>query len=149
MLCYTGKTRLSAGIIDDQVSSYIQARKDVIEALDQTKELAIAMKNAILLGKINDFGSLLHEAWNTKKRFSARITDPNIDELYETARQNGAIGGKLLGAGGGGFMIFLVPPERQEDVKGAIPECEYVPFKFESYGTQIIFNNDEDVSDCG
>ena len=107
MLCFTGNTRLSAGIIDEQMSQYEQGNKDVIRALDQTKEVAISMKKALLLGKLNEFGSLLHEAWCIKQKFSAKITDAHINELYNTARKNGAIGGKLLGAGGGGYILLL------------------------------------------
>jgi D-glycero-alpha-D-manno-heptose-7-phosphate kinase len=107
MLCYTGKTRLSAGIIDDQVSGYRQKKDKVVHALDETKELATAMKNALLLGRIDEFGFLLHQVWCAKKQFSSKITDPHIDKLYEVARQNGTIGGKLLGAGGGGYLLFL------------------------------------------
>ena len=68
MLCYTGKTRLSAGIIDDQISSYRQKKEDVVRALDETKELAISMKNALLLGQIDEFGSLLHQTWRSEER---------------------------------------------------------------------------------
>ena len=107
MLCYTGKTRLSAGIIDDQTIGYRQGNEEVVNALDETKELAIAMKNALLLRQIYEFGSLLHQAWNSKKKFSTKMSDPQIDELYEVARKNGTIGGKLLGAGGGGYLLLL------------------------------------------
>ena len=138
MLCYTGKTRPSAGIIDDQVSSYIQAKEIVVKALDQTKELAIQMKNALLLGKINEFGLLLDEAWCAKKKFSTKITDPGIDELYEVARRSGAIGGKLLGAGGGGYILLLcqfdkrhIVAEKLERVGGKI-----IDFTFDFRGMQ-------------
>lgn len=107
MLCYTGMTRLSAGIIEEQVTGYVQKREDVVRALDETKKQAVAMKNALLLGQIDEFGSLLHQAWCSKKKLSTKITDPHIDELYEVARQSGAIGGKLLGAGGGGYLLLL------------------------------------------
>jgi len=138
MLCYTGKTRLSAGIIDDQVSNYREKKEDVIRALDETKELAIAMKNALLLGQIDEFGSLLHQAWYSKKRFSSKITDPDIDKLYETARENGAIGGKLLGAGGGGYLLLLcqfdkrhIVAEKLEQLGGKITD-----FAFDFNGLQ-------------
>ena len=107
MLCYTGKRKLTAGIIEEQISNYKEGKEEVIKSLDEVKELAIAMKNAILLGQIDEFGRLLHEGWCSKKRLSTKITDPNIDELYEVARENGAIGGKLLGAGGGGYLLLL------------------------------------------
>ena len=138
MLCYTGKTRLSAGIIDDQVRSYMQKKEDVVRALDETKQLAIAMKNALLLGRIDEFGSLLHQAWCSKKKFSAMITDPHIDKLYETARENGAIGGKLLGAGGGGYLLLLcqfdkrhIVAEKLEQLGGKITD-----FAFDFNGLQ-------------
>lgn len=107
MLCYTGITRLSSGILDEQINGYTQKKADVVRALEETKEQAIAMKNALLLGKIDEFGSLLHQAWCSKKRFSNKVTNPLIDELYELARQKGSIGGKLLGAGGGGYLLLL------------------------------------------
>lgn len=107
MLCDTGERRLSAGIIADQVSSYRAGKEEVVRALHETKELAIAMKRSLLRDEVDEFGALLHEAWCTKKKFSTKISDPHIDELYETARKNGAIGGKLLGAGGGGYLLLL------------------------------------------
>lgn len=132
MLCYTGKTRLSAGIIDDQVSGYREKKEDVIRALDETKELAIAMKNALLLGQIDEFGSLLHQAWYAKKQLSNKITNPDIDKLYEVARQNGSIGGKLLGAGGGGYLLLLcqfdkwhIVAEKLEQLGGKITNFSF------------------------
>jgi len=138
MLCYTGKTRLSAGIIDDQVSGYIQKRETVTRALDETKALAIAMKNALLLGRIDQFGSLLNQAWQCKKRFSDKITDPDIDELYEVAMRNGAIGGKLLGAGGGGYLLLLCEFDKWHIVAQELEQLggKIVNFSFEFSGLQ-------------
>ncbi len=138
MLCYTGGTRLSAGILDDQVTSYIQKKETVVQALQETKALAYSMKNALLLGQLHEFGALMHQAWDCKKRLSSKITDPRIDELYELARQNGAIGGKLLGAGGGGYLLFLcefdkwhIVAEKLEAAGGKI-----VGFTFDLRGMQ-------------
>lgn len=138
MLCYTGGTRLSAGILDDQVNSYIQKNETVVQALQETKALAYSMKNALLLGRLREFGGLMHQAWVCKKRLSAKITDPRIDDLYELARQNGAIGGKLLGAGGGGYLLFLcdfdkwhIVAEKLEAAAGKI-----VGFTFDLRGVQ-------------
>jgi len=138
MLCYTGKTRLSAGIIDDQVSSYQRKEEDVVRALDETKELAIAMKNALLLGQIDEFGSLLHQAWCSKKRFSTKVTDPHIDKLYEVARQNGTIGGKLLGAGGGGYLLLLCEFDKSHIVAKKLEQLggKIASFAFDSNGLQ-------------
>jgi D-glycero-alpha-D-manno-heptose-7-phosphate kinase len=138
MLCYTGGTRLSAGILDDQVTSYVEKRPDVVQALQETKGLAFSMKNALLLGKLNEFGSLLHQAWNCKKRLSKKITDPRIDDLYESARQNGAIGGKLLGAGGGGYLLFLCEFDKWHIVAEKLERAggKIVGFTFDLRGMQ-------------
>jgi len=138
MLCYTGATRTSAGIIDDQVSGYVQRKEDVVLALDETKRLASDMKNALLLGKLNEFGLLLHEAWCCKKRFSTKMTEPGIDELYEVARQEGAIGGKLLGAGGGGYLLFLCEFDKKHIVAEKLEEAggKIVAFTFDLRGMQ-------------
>jgi len=138
MLCYTGMTRVSAGIIDDQMNSYVQRKEDVVRALDETKRLAFEMKNALLLGKLNDFGQLLHEAWCCKKRFSSKMTDPGIDELYEVARRRGAIGGKLLGAGGGGHLLFLCEFDKWHMVAESLEKAggKIVGFTFDLRGMQ-------------
>ena len=138
MLCYTGMTRLSAGIIDDQVSSYVQKKEDVVRALDETKEQAIAMKNTLLLGQIDEFGSLLHQTWCSKKRFSTKMTDSHIDELYEVARQSGAIGGKLLGAGGGGYLLLLCEFDKRHIVASNLERLggKVLKFTFDFSGLQ-------------
>jgi len=138
LLCYSGETRLSAGIIDDQVRRYVQGEKESINALDEVKTLAIDMKTALLLGQIDEFGSILHKEWSAKKRLSPKITNPRIDEMYEVARESGAIGGKLLGAGGGGYLLLLCEfdkwhfvAERLEKLGGKI-----VSFAFDPRGLQ-------------
>jgi D-glycero-alpha-D-manno-heptose-7-phosphate kinase len=138
MLCFTGKTRLSAGIIDDQVKRYTEGKEDVVRALDETKASAIAMKNALLLGQIDEFGILLHQAWLTKKRFTLKMTDTHIDELYDVARQNGAIGGKLLGAGGGGYLLLLCEFDKRHILARKLEEHggKVVNFAFELNGLQ-------------
>lgn len=138
MLCYTGKTRLSAGIIDDQMTRYQEKKKDMIRALNETKELAIAMKNALLVGQIDEFGSLLHQAWCAKKQLSSKITNPDIDELYEVARQNGAIGGKLLGAGGGGYLLLFCQFDKRHIVAEKLEQLggKVANFAFDFDGLQ-------------
>lgn len=139
MLCFTGKTRPSAGIIEDQVDGYSKGRADVTSALKNTKELAYRMKNALLLGRLDDFGKLLHEGWEQKKKFSNKITDPAIDELYAEASKAGVVGGKLLGAGGGGYLLAFcefgkkhLVAERLEKMGGQV-----VDFAFDFRGVQI------------
>ena len=87
---------------------------------------------------IAEFGSLLHESWKLKKSLSDKITTPQIDEIYESARESGAIGGKLIGAGGGGFMLIFAKPEDQPKIKEKLKGVLLVPFQFESNGSQII-----------
>ena len=138
MLCYTGGTRLSAGILDDQVARYAERNEDVLKAFEETKQLAFDMKNALLLGKLNEFGTLMHQAWTCKKRLSSKITDSRIDELYELARKNGAIGGKLLGAGGGGYLLFLCEFDKWHIVAEKLERAEgkIVGFTFDLRGMQ-------------
>ena len=151
LLCYTGKTRLSAGIIDDQVGGYLKRKKDVVRALDETKDLAISMKNALLLGQIDEFGSLLHQAWQCKKRFSKKITDLGIEQLYDAAKQNGALGGKLLGAGGGGYLLLLCQFNKWHIVAQKLEELggKVAHFAFEFNGLQTWTVNTPDTKSRG
>ena len=84
------------------------------------------------------FGELLHQSWLLKRELSSAISNSVVDGIYSTARSSGAIGGKLLGAGDAGFMIFFVPPEKQEDVRQALAQYLRVPFSFETEGSTII-----------
>lgn len=138
ILCYTGETRLSAGIINDQASRYMRGEEEVVRALDKVKEVAIAMKEALLLGQINELGLLLHEAWCEKKKFSRKITNPHIDELYEVAKKNGAIGGKLLGAGGGGYLLLFCEFDKKHIVAEKLEKAggRVTDFNFEPKGLQ-------------
>lgn len=104
------------------------------------REMVNASK-AVLAGTadLRSFGTLLHEAWEVKRGLTRTISSPEIDEIYEAAQRAGAIGGKLLGAGGGGFMLFFVRPEDQASVRKALQRLLCVPFRFESTGSQIIF----------
>lgn len=136
MLCFTGITRPSAGIINDQVANYVQNNEGVVQALDRSKQLAVAMKNSLLLGNLNEFGSLLHESWIEKQKFSPLITDPHINQLYETARKHGALGGKLMGAGGGGYLLFLCEFDKWHIVAQELVRigAQIASFAFEIHG---------------
>lgn len=138
LLCYTGRTRLSANIVARQTDSFIRKKEDVVRALDAQKELAGLMKNALLQGRLDDFGALLHEAWQAKKHMDPAITTPEIDEMYATARENGAIGGKILGAGGGGYMLFYCPFDRKHVIAAALERLggQVVDFGFDLRGLQ-------------
>lgn len=92
---------------------------------------------------LSEFGELLHEAWMVKRSLTSKITTPMIDDIYEAARRAGALGGKLLGAGGGGFMLLFAKPEIHEQIKAALPGLLEVPFRFEALGSQIVFYQQE------
>lgn len=138
LLCYTGQTRLSARIIDTQVERYVQRKEEVLEAMDQLKQVATALKNALLRGRLDDFGALLDTAWINKKKMAAQISDPRIDELYETARKHGALGGKISGAGGGGYMFFYCQFDKKHCVAEQLERlgAEVVDFSFDLRGLQ-------------
>jgi len=92
-------------------------------------------------GDLADFGRLLHESWMLKRSLSSRVSTPEIDAMYETARRAGAIGGKITGAGGGGFLLLYVEPDRQPSVRKALSHLLHVPFDLDHTGSQIIFSN--------
>jgi D-glycero-alpha-D-manno-heptose-7-phosphate kinase len=138
LLCYTGTTRRSDRIIDDQTSRFESRNKETLDALSQQKQLAIEMKNALLRRKLDDFGDLLHSAWRAKKQLSTKISNSMIDELYEEARKQGALGGKITGAGGGGYILFYCAFERKHKVAEQMRKMGAVPteFAFEQHGVQ-------------
>jgi len=138
LLCYTGRTRLSGNILNTQIKNYVERKEDVVHALDETKRLALEMKKALLTSKLDDFGALMHEAWLHKRKFASGITNPQIDQLYEIARANGAIGGKLLGAGGGGYILFICKFDKKHIVAKELEKVGgvVVDFNFEFKGLQ-------------
>ncbi|MBN1886775.1 MAG: GHMP kinase [Thermoflexales bacterium] len=138
LLCYTGQTRLSARIIDTQVERYVQRKEDVVQAMDEIKQIALALKNALLQGRLSDLGALLHEAWVNKKKMAAQISNPHIDELYETARKHGALGGKISGAGGGGHMFFYCQFDKKHRVAQELERlgARIVEFNYDFQGLQ-------------
>ncbi len=136
VLAYTGKSRLSSDIIRDQIENYREQRADPVEAMNRTKALASEMKRVLLLGDFHGFGERLDEAWSVKKRMSDKISSPHIDALYDAARAAGALGGKISGAGGGGFMFFFTGFDRRHHVVEALQRhgAEVVHFGFTDRG---------------
>jgi D-glycero-alpha-D-manno-heptose-7-phosphate kinase len=136
MLCYTGITRASSQIIDDQTKRVESGNADSLAALRAQKDLAVAMKNALLTGRLSEFGSLLDEAWQQKKKMSAKIANPLINDVYEIARKNGALGGKVTGAGGGGYILLYCQFEKKYDVAEALQNMgvKVDEFAFEQRG---------------
>ena len=138
LLCYTGSTRLSANILSEQTQSFREKKKSVVDSLDYIKELAIHMKNALLRNELDQFGDLLHEGWVHKRKLASGITNPVIDKLYEIARENGAVGGKLLGAGGGGYLLLFCEFDKRHIVAERLDAAggQLVDFGFEKHGVQ-------------
>jgi D-glycero-alpha-D-manno-heptose-7-phosphate kinase len=136
LLCFTGITRDSARVIEDQTRRATSGADDTLGALRVQKELAVAMKAALLTGELNEFGSLLGEAWIQKKRLSPYISNERIDELYEVAVSKGALGGKITGAGGGGYILLFCDFTRKHRVIEALEfaGAEVVEFAFDSKG---------------
>jgi D-glycero-alpha-D-manno-heptose-7-phosphate kinase len=122
LLCYTGTTRQSDHIIEDQTARFEHGQTDAVEGLRAQKELATEMKNALLQRRLGDFGALLDTAWEAKKRLSERISTDRIEELYEEARRAGALGGKVTGAGGGGYLLLYCRYDHKHDVARRLRE---------------------------
>jgi D-glycero-alpha-D-manno-heptose-7-phosphate kinase len=138
ILCYTGKTRLSARIIDKQINFYKDKRANTIEALDDLKDLTIEMKNLLLRGELNEFAEMLHVAGECKKKMNPLVTTSFIDELYEEAKKRGVIGGKVLGAGGGGYLLLYCPIQKRTGVIERLEKMggSVVNFSFDYHGPQ-------------
>jgi D-glycero-alpha-D-manno-heptose-7-phosphate kinase len=138
LLVDTGKVRLSSNIIADQVGRYERGEKDAIKALREIKALTVEMKAALLRREWRHFGELLHEEWQHKKRMSDRISSPELDALYDLAREHGAIGGKITGAGGGGYMLLFCEFDRKHQVSDALRAkgCETREVALEPNGLQ-------------
>ena len=136
MLFYTGIKRTASNVADTYVNALDEKRRQLRIIKDLVDE-SIAVLNG---GQdIRAFGELLHEAWQAKRSLSGQVSNSYVDQLYQEAREAGALGGKLMGAGGGGFALFFVPPERQAALRERLKTLICVPFKFEFSGSQIIF----------
>lgn len=144
MLFYTGIKRTASNIAKSYVND-IEARKRQLRIMKDLLEESISILNS---GQhISGFGELLDEAWQAKRSLSSTVSNSNVDEIYDQALSAGAIGGKLTGAGGGGFLLLFVPPSKQKKVREKLNKLIYVPFKFDFSGSQIIFfDQQEDYS---
>lgn len=136
LLYFTSTQRLSAGIINEQVKNVNEKNTKSIEAMHNLKEQAMQMKDALLREELSKFGEILHFGWQNKKQMAHSISNPFIDEIYQNAINHGATGGKISGAGGGGFMFFYCPGVTKNKVAHAIQSmggnCQ--PFKFTQQG---------------
>lgn len=136
MLFFTGLSRDASVIAQEQIQNTHRNRNELskmMELVDEAYKILTSGKDDFI-----DFGRLLNETWQLKRKLSSKITTRDIDDVYETAVKNGAVGGKLCGAGGGGFIVFYVETENQERVKKALNNFLHVPFKFNFSGSEII-----------
>jgi len=141
MLFYTGIQRTASNIAESYVNG-IEDRRRQLRIMKDLVEESISILNSGM--DLIGFGELLHEAWQAKRSLSASVSNPTVDELYSQAIAAGAIGGKLTGAGGGGFLLLFVPPENQRRVRERLNKLLHVPFEFEFSGSQIIFFDPEE-----
>lgn len=141
MLFFTGFSRNASDIAREQIRETPNKKRE-LASLREMVDMAIDILNNPR-GPFNDFGKLLDESWKLKKSLTSKISIPVVDEIYETALRAGATGGKLLGAGGGGFILFFAKPELQPRIREALKHLLYVPFRFENLGSQIIFYGPE------
>jgi D-glycero-alpha-D-manno-heptose-7-phosphate kinase len=136
MLFFTNVTRKAESVLGEQVQN-INHRLDVLREM---KRLALEARTCLQASAFDDFGLLLHQGWEFKKQLASQISNGTINSLYETARQAGALGGKITGAGGGGFLLLYCPRHRQDDVRAALHGLPELPFHLERDGTKVIFN---------
>jgi D-glycero-alpha-D-manno-heptose-7-phosphate kinase len=144
MLFYTGIKRTASEVASTYVAG-MGARTELLNKFRDGVEQSCAILNGT--GDLAAFGELLHEAWLAKRELSDKVSNSQVDALYDEARAAGAIGGKLLGAGGGGFLVLFAPPARHARIKKRLNRLIQVPFQFEFSGSQIIFYDlEEDYS---
>jgi len=144
LLFFTGISRTSSEIAAKQEASI----KDRYYQLSNMQSMVSEACRILTQNKANldDFGRLLHESWLLKRSLTEKVSNPFIDEIYNVAISNGALGGKILGAGGGGFILFYVPEARQNGVKEALKDLIHVPFKFDDQGSQIVLYSPKNYS---
>jgi len=136
LLFYTGLKSDSGAVLSEQKQNV----QDNLEILTKMKGLAFEAKEIFLLGEWDELGNLLHRSWQLKKQLAGKISNPEIDEIYETARKAGAIGGKITGSGGGGFLLLYCTTDKQDDVRSALNGLREFPFRFEHDGSKVLFN---------
>jgi len=135
MIVFTGFSRMASEIAAHQVKNVPKKKKELKTMYELAKEaLQVLSAKSIL-----PFGKMLHETWLLKRSLSEKVSTPYIDEIYSAARQAGALGGKLLGAGGGGFVLLFAPPEKHKAIAKKLNKFLQIPFRFEDQGSQIIF----------
>lgn len=140
LLFFTGFSRSASDILQDQDKRTKQADSSMIDNLHYVKELGVRSRVALETGDVATFGAIMHEHWERKRKRSSGMSNPHIDEWYEAGRKAGAIGGKLVGAGGGGFLMFYAPQPNAVRAAMAALELQEVRFRFDFDGTRVVFS---------
>lgn len=143
LLFYTGLTH-SAGEILKEQSRNVASEEQKYQNLVRMTELAHEMRKSVVTGNLDEFGRILNENWLLKRELASSISNDRIGKYYDLAMESGALGGKLLGAGGGGFLLFYCPKERQKRLRSALSDLWELPFAMETSGTKIIYVGDKD-----
>jgi D-glycero-alpha-D-manno-heptose-7-phosphate kinase len=140
LLFFTGFSRSAGSILKEQDSRTSAGDTTMLEHLHEVKDLGLRSRCALESGRLDEFGALMHEHWEHKKKRSGGMSNPQVDEWYELGRRNGAIGGKLVGAGGGGFLLFYA--ERQRPLREAMRKAglQELRFRFDFEGTKVLFS---------
>ena len=141
LMFYTGQTRSTGSVLVHQRQAIIR-EKSKQRALQRMVGLARQLRAELQKNNVDAFGEILHENWELKRGLAAAISNSQIDDWYQRARRAGASGGKVLGAGSGGFMMFYAPPDRHDEIAAALPKLRRIPFAFEPQGSKIIFVHD-------
>jgi len=143
MLFFTGATRDSWSILQEQQAATRRGQNVAVESLHRIRELAEQMRTALVEGDLQTFGRLLHEGWENKKKISSMISNSTIDRMYSLAREHGAVGGKITGAGGGGFMLLYCDEENQAAMRSAFLKqgIREMRFAFDSNGARVLVND--------
>jgi D-glycero-alpha-D-manno-heptose-7-phosphate kinase len=138
MMFYTGITRSAGDILTEQRANTASSA-DKFANLRRMRDMALELKGELHAGRVEAVGEFLRRGWEMKRTLAGKISNERIDDMYDRAMRAGAAGGKLLGAGGGGFLLFYCEPERQEAVKMALSELRHVPFRMEGQGSRVLF----------
>ncbi len=143
LMFYTGLTHSAGDILKEQNANVVSA-EDKYRNLVRMTELAYELRETLTEGKLDRFGEILHENWLLKKELASKISNGVVDQYYDLAMKNGALGGKLLGAGGGGFLLFYCPKEKQMRLRSALSDLVELPFHLEQSGTKVIYIGEKD-----
>ncbi len=139
MLFFTGFSRIAETVAKSKIENF-KVKETHLKRMHSMVDEALAVLQNVDTN-LDEFGRMLHETWTLKRGLSDKVSTSALDEIYQTGMNNGALGGKLLGAGGGGFLLFYAPPEKHADIRAALKNLIEVDFKFEHSGSKIVFYN--------